>query len=106
MRCYSRIIEGDALLKAKMFFFLGVVSNFLRQMLHAVFRYEGRPAAFEGEKAIKVKKVEACLLLHLRKKGQKNKENFFLHQLKITLRYRFSFPAVLAEGQRPSDDAT
>ena len=68
-------------------------------MLHAVFRYEGRPAAFEGEKAIKVKKVEACLLLHLRKKGQKNKE-------KITLRYRFSFPAVLAEGQRPSDDAT
>ena len=98
MRCYSRIIEGDALLKAKMFF-LGVVSNFLRQMLHAVFRYEGRPAAFEGEKAIKVKKVEACLLLHLRKKGQKNKENFFLHQLKNHLEVPFQFSRGL--GRRP-----
>lgn len=77
MRCYSRIIEGDAILKAKMVFFLGVVSNFLRQMLHAVFRYEGRPAAFEGEKAIKVKKVEACLLLHLRRKAKKTRKIFF-----------------------------
>ena len=68
-------------------------------MLHAVFTYEGRPAALVFERGIGHKSKEGRRVGGIKKKAKKTRE-FLRHELEVISVFS------LAEGQRPSSNAT